>query len=378
MSNLIPGLIPLEHGLNLQTAKIAAPPGSSLDMLNYEQVDFVGQKRIDGYVRYDGNMEPVLDEYLVLTLEEPLPGSPGDLLYVSGEFWGRLLEASGTEIYVAVYNHKLTPDVAGSITWDDGSYEVSAITKGKDVEGVTAEEHYNNLLRFMNVLRGEIGELPPVAGLHWHDDRLYAVADVLALVINTAQPPAMVELCAGVGEGGPMILHVDNHPDGIIPEYIQLTDRDYQECRTFYRDIYDPYQYKWEFAEWVDPDCADYFGLEAGKVYEVYFVNEGITADAVVVGTSAADILIDSTYGDSIRIWSEEIWIEGGATVTVTGSSGTYTGVLGPPPAGGPSYGIAWDDGSPSVEGPVTVVITSTETSSTYEICGAVRFPVDD
>lgn len=189
MSNLVPGLIPLENGLNLQTAKIAAPPGSSLDMLNYEQVDFVGQKRIDGYVRYDGNMQPVLDEYLAVTLATSLAGNPGDLLYVNGEFWGRLLEASGTEIYVAVYNHKLTPDVAGSITWDGGSYEVVAITIGKDVEGITAEEHYNNLLRFMNVLRGEIGELPPVAGLHWHEDRLYAVADVLAVIVDIGPAP---------------------------------------------------------------------------------------------------------------------------------------------------------------------------------------------
>lgn len=184
MSNLIPGLIPLEHGLNLQTAKIAAPPGSSLDMLNYEQVDFVGQKRIDGYVRYDGNMEPVLDEYLVLTLEEALPGSPGDLLYVSGEFWGRLLKAEDSTIYVAVYNHRLTPSEGDTVHWDGNDLTVVDTVEGKD-SGVTAEEHYNLLLSFMNVLRGEIGELPPVAGLHWHEDRLYAVADVLAVIVNT-------------------------------------------------------------------------------------------------------------------------------------------------------------------------------------------------
>lgn len=185
MSNLVPGLISLENGLNLQTAKIAAPPGSSLDMLNYEQIDFMGQKRIDGYVRYDGNMEPVLDEYLVLTLTENMPGNPGDLLYVGDKFWGRLLNTDGEVIHVAVYNHKLSPSEGDNVVWDGGDYEVVSVAYGKDT-GITAEQHYQNLLTYMDVLRAEIGELPPVAGLHWHEDRLYAVADVLAVIVQVS------------------------------------------------------------------------------------------------------------------------------------------------------------------------------------------------
>ena len=49
MSNLTPSSITLDKGLDLQSPKVVAPPGSILDMLNYEQVDFIGQKRIDGY-----------------------------------------------------------------------------------------------------------------------------------------------------------------------------------------------------------------------------------------------------------------------------------------------------------------------------------------
>ena len=58
--------MPLDKGLNLQTAKILAPEGSVLDSLNYEQVDFQGQKRIDGYARYDGSALPALDDFIVL------------------------------------------------------------------------------------------------------------------------------------------------------------------------------------------------------------------------------------------------------------------------------------------------------------------------
>ena len=41
MSDLVPSVLPLDKGLDLQTAKIIAPPGSVLDSLNYEQVDFL-------------------------------------------------------------------------------------------------------------------------------------------------------------------------------------------------------------------------------------------------------------------------------------------------------------------------------------------------
>lgn len=254
MSNLIPGLIPLENGLNLQTAKIAAPPGSSLDMLNYEQVDFVGQKRIDGYVRYDGNMQPVLDEYLVLTLTSAIPGSPGDLLYVNGEFWGRLLEVDGFIIYVAVYNHRLTPNVGGNITWDGDDLEVASVIEGKEEEGITAEDHYNNLLRFMNVLRGEIGELPPVAGLHWHEDRLYAVADVLAVIVETGEP---VSDCAYlVVEGNAFY---GSYQDDKIPEGFEVGET---PSFTLFHDEYDPVEFILEFEAYTVPA----FNLPSGEI----------------------------------------------------------------------------------------------------------------
>ena len=66
MSELIPNILSLDKGLDLQSPKLTAPPGSVLDSLNYEQVDFQGQKRIDGYTRYDGSpLSAVKDVYLV-------------------------------------------------------------------------------------------------------------------------------------------------------------------------------------------------------------------------------------------------------------------------------------------------------------------------
>jgi hypothetical protein len=56
MSNLVPKIIPLTSGLDLSSPKLLAEPGSLIDCLNYETVDFLGYRRIDGYTRYDGNV----------------------------------------------------------------------------------------------------------------------------------------------------------------------------------------------------------------------------------------------------------------------------------------------------------------------------------
>lgn len=56
MSDLIPNPIPLNAGLDLSTAKMLTEPGSLTDCLNYEVVDQLGYRRIDGLARYDGNI----------------------------------------------------------------------------------------------------------------------------------------------------------------------------------------------------------------------------------------------------------------------------------------------------------------------------------
>lgn len=56
MSNLVPSVIPLQDGLDLQSPKLIAKPGSMIDCLNYEIVDLLGYRRIDGFQRYDGNV----------------------------------------------------------------------------------------------------------------------------------------------------------------------------------------------------------------------------------------------------------------------------------------------------------------------------------
>lgn len=67
MSNLQPEIMVLDKGLNLQTPAIVTPKGSLLECLNYEQVDFVGLRRIDGFQRYDGRTSPAEERIWVVT-----------------------------------------------------------------------------------------------------------------------------------------------------------------------------------------------------------------------------------------------------------------------------------------------------------------------
>lgn len=181
MSELIPNVLPLDKGLDLQTAKIIAPPGSILDSLNYEQVDFQGQKRIDGYTRYDGSPLSAIDDfYLVPSSGQNEDGSwvpqegtvqsypPYHLMFnTGGTLYGVQLNVNvespiGTNAVVAIIDYNNLPD---------GEW-------GKDSE-LSIEQHYDLLLQYNAFLRANVEELPgPIIGLHWFRDRLYAVVNI--------------------------------------------------------------------------------------------------------------------------------------------------------------------------------------------------------
>ena len=195
MSNLKPDMIGLDKGLNLQTAKIVAPKGSILDTLNYEQVDFQGQKRIDGFTRYDGSVLAALDDYAVIGVSDSAQYTPGSLLSVEDGLVGVVVSIDSEEnrLYVAVINETLLPIVSQSIFRNvDGVLqdEVTVLSVDMGVEmGDTPDEHYTNLLAFNRFLRLRVEELPgPVAGLHWFRDRLHAIAGVTYASIEGTTP----------------------------------------------------------------------------------------------------------------------------------------------------------------------------------------------
>lgn len=202
MSNLVPYLLNLDKGLNLQTAKIVAPEGSVLDTLNYEQVDFQGQKRIDGYTRYDGTSLAILDEYKVVTVSGNPTLTDGSLIFTDddtlyGTVVGSAVSGPDTLMYVATINYNVVlvaSDALAVKAYDAfGNPTTTNVTVISSVDGldsgVTAEVHYQNLLAFSEVLRTKVESLlGPIAGLHWFRDRLYAVAGLVVLALEGTTP----------------------------------------------------------------------------------------------------------------------------------------------------------------------------------------------
>lgn len=193
MSNLSPAAITLDKGLDLQTPKTVAEAGSILDTLNYEQVDFQGQKRIDGYTRYDGSLLATLDEYYVISSGESLEANTGSLLATDKGLLGVVVGNDNGAIQVAVINEKFIPkaneDVYPLVAGVKGdAITITSILKGRD-SGLTPEEHYTKLLNYSGILRSKVEDLPGgIIGLQWFRDRLYAVADVVTLYIDDTTP----------------------------------------------------------------------------------------------------------------------------------------------------------------------------------------------
>lgn len=190
MSELDPSVIVLDKGLNLQAPKVTAPVGTLLDSLNYEHVDFSGLKRIDGIERYDGTIIPDKDHFVKLSFEGEHDSKVGHyLLSASDSIYGYICAAdpdNTSSFYVYVMDSKV-PVVAGTIL-KDGEYTNSTIAIGFSqtvAEVDTAPEfespdiNYELILSAHNAIRGKTSELHNnVAGLHYHNDRLYAVSDL--------------------------------------------------------------------------------------------------------------------------------------------------------------------------------------------------------
>ena len=172
MSLLTPSIQVLDKGLNLQTAKILAPPGSVLDSLNYEQVDFQGQKRIDGYSRYDGVMLAAIDDVYYIPTADITTRTvvEADVLYVDGKLFGIVYSTEGDNTLVVVWDRKLL----NTFTYTEAKEEVA-----------DQQAQYDLLLAVNAFLRGRVGALPgAVSGLHWFNDRLYGISDLAVVQIG--------------------------------------------------------------------------------------------------------------------------------------------------------------------------------------------------
>lgn len=238
MSDLIPSTVPLNQGLDLQTPKLIAEPGSLVGCLNYEVVDFSGCKRIDGYERYDGRASPSITQYYristtstvssyvfgdILVADKTVIYSSevvapvyfslggGDLLVDEDGNYIVTNSGSGSQtstgpfgvclgtgssgatnyIYFAALNRKYFPAAGATVyrknlTADTNDNAVTVTAVEVDHAFETSANVYSNILGYQEDLRGDITDLPgtPI-GLHWFRDRLYAVAGLAVIKVTS-------------------------------------------------------------------------------------------------------------------------------------------------------------------------------------------------
>jgi hypothetical protein len=208
MSDLIPNPVALNTGLDLSTAKLLAEPGSMIDCLNYEVVDELGYRRIDGYAAYDGH--PILTDFPSIQTYTAViinTGVPVDAIFTyapfedfNGNEVGLIIEAEYnvatddlTVLYVSYEGYAYPAGTIPSqgISWgstDVSDVEVAALTQAQ-FQGV------------QDYLLGEVNTALPgeAVGLHWHRDALYAVAPYTLLHYEASIPNVEVEYVIGDG-----------------------------------------------------------------------------------------------------------------------------------------------------------------------------------
>lgn len=268
-SRLTPGVIVLDKGLNLQAPKIVAPEGSVLDGLNYEQVDFQGQKRIDGYTRYDGHLLPSDDCYLI-TVGTEVFLDVGTIMFVGDKLWGVVVGAGPSEgqVCVAVIDFTAMP-LDGTVVGVDGpNQNTIEVTGGvwASTTDIAPEDFYGEILEHAQVLRDLVGKLPgPVAGLHWFNDRLYAVASITQLTLD-GDPPEVgeqVEIRTESGNLGPFtVVAVAGNKVSI--------------------GSYDLTQYNGEVLQWgeVEADIVDVSTASAASFFEARTELQALAEDS--------------------------------------------------------------------------------------------------
>jgi hypothetical protein len=166
-----------------------AEPGSMIDCLNYELLDFLGYARIGGYTRYDGSVYatdiPSLKVYthrFLITGGSP-PLLESNVLFEDGNgtvsgflFYADITVGPGPDYADATYISFTGSKV---ISADFGTWTMKANPSGDFTETAITPAQFSAL---DTALRAAVGALPATAvGLQWHRNNLFAVVPQLMI-----------------------------------------------------------------------------------------------------------------------------------------------------------------------------------------------------
>lgn len=201
-------VVMLDGGLDLVTPPLFVEPGRLVDCLNYECVDKVGYKRIDGFERYDGAGSPSAARYWqavtdvidggvdVFEFYGLAAGSEGTItivgtdgntyvtnivlyswLVVDGLVAFTFNPIAGTVSGAAIASTgSLLFDATGALEWPIEFNQPS----GVGIQLSEEEDNLSTLIANANTVRAEIDALPGnvrAYGLQYYKNRVFALAD---------------------------------------------------------------------------------------------------------------------------------------------------------------------------------------------------------
>lgn len=202
MSDLRPSIIPLNSGLDLSSPKLLAEPGSMLDCLNYELVDFQGYRRIDGFARYDGNVTiadlPNLQvfEGLVTTSAGSAPTTETNVFFedADGNVLGYVFSFSKNEPDEEGIMKYLTFEGTTRIDGTIGTWSFKTLTGSHTASTITQAQ----LTTFESSLRALVSPMRDTAvGLHWFRNSLFAVVPLLMVPYEATDDNVVVSYTIG-------------------------------------------------------------------------------------------------------------------------------------------------------------------------------------
>ena len=211
-------IISLDGGVDLSRGPSDTPAGRLRDCFNYEVGWSRGYTRVDGFERFDGRVSP--SSTTLWTATVLLSDYTGDYFEAGDRLIWTLGNRSGDagvvsqilinlgmgvdsnlEISMAFDSANDLPPVGATIsrrdtTNGDGSFVLTAEQVEPFADQWLADNTYRtNLAGGAETLRSQIGPVPgsggTVVGLHFHEDALYAVRDVVRVTLSSDDYPKL-------------------------------------------------------------------------------------------------------------------------------------------------------------------------------------------
>lgn len=169
---------PIGGGLDLVTSAITKPPGRCIDAQNYEPDPVNGNRRINGYERFDGRTSPSSASYWVITATITGALAVGNTITgLTSAATGKVLAISGSTIVLGRVSGTFQ---SGEALQVGGTTRATSTSTAAENGATDPEDHVDYRLLAANDRRADIGAVPgsgQIRGGFVYNDVCYVFRD---------------------------------------------------------------------------------------------------------------------------------------------------------------------------------------------------------